>query len=167
MKSFKKWEIAVVVLVCLIVTQGLFAQVLKIEKGKKVKLNYSLSINGEVVDSTTGDEPLEFVQGEEILLPALEKSLEGMQKGEKKKIVLSPADGYGPLDDEAFKELPKTILPPEIEPQPGMIVELQTEDGQNIPAVIWEIKEDTIIFNMNHPLAGQSLEFDVEVVDVE
>ena len=167
MASFNKWEIAVVVVVCLAVTQGLFAQVLKIEKGKKVKLNYSLSINGEVVDSTIGDEPLKFIQGEETLLPALEKSLEGMQKGEKKKVVLTPEEGYGPLAEDAFKELPKSILPPEIEPQPGMIVELQADDGTNIPAVIWEIKDDTIIFNMNHPLAGQSLEFDVEVVDVE
>ena len=167
MQSLKMKEISLIMLICLGVTGGLLAQTLKVEKGKKVKLDYSLSINGEVVDSTVGDQPLEFVQGEETLLPALEQQLEGLQKGDKKKIVLAPEDGYGLLNDEAFKELPKSILPPEIEPQPGMIVELQGDDNTNIPAVIWEVKEDTIVFNMNHPLAGQSLEFDVEVIDVQ
>ena len=167
MHYVQKNEILLIMVVCLGVTTGLIAQTLKIEKGKKVKLDYSLSINGEVVDTTTGDEPLEFIQGEETLLPALEKQIEGMQKGDKKKIVLAPEDGYGPIDQEAFKDLPRTILPPDIEPEPGMIVELQAEDGTDIPAVIWEVKEDSIVFNMNHPLAGQSLVFDVQIVDVQ
>ena len=146
---------------------GICAEELKIEKGRKVKLDYTLSVKGEIVESTVGKEPLSYTQGDGTLLPALEAQLEGMKIKEKKTVVLSAQDGYGPADPKALREVPKSILPPNLEAQLGLVLELEDPTGQKFPAVISEIKEDKIVLDFNHPLAGQELKFEVQVVEIK
>ena len=141
-------------------------QELLVEAGRTVKIHYSLSVADEIVESTQGKEPLEYVQGKGDLLPKLEEALVGMKKGDKKIVTLSPQDGYGDVDPEAFRELPISVLPENVEPQEGLVLELESSDGDKIPAVIMEIQKDTIIVDLNHPLAGEELKFDVEIVDI-
>ena len=142
------------------------AEELHVAAGRTVKIHYSLSIADEIVETTQGQEPIEFVQGSHELLPKLEQALEGMVKGEKKIVILSALDGYGEADPQAFRELPISILPENVEPEPGLVLELESSDGDKIPAVIMEIQEESIIVDLNHPLAGEELKFDVEIMDV-
>jgi FKBP-type peptidyl-prolyl cis-trans isomerase 2 len=138
-----------------------------IEKGKTVSINYTLTVQGEVVDSSEGKEPLKFVQGEGRIIPGLENALEGMQKGDKKEVVIAAEDAYGPVNEQAIVDIPKdNFNAGEGTPQPGMNVQAQSQSGMPINGVILEVNDDTVKIDFNHPLAGKELFFAVEVVDV-
>jgi len=137
-----------------------------IEKGKVVKLNYTLTVKGQVVDSSEGREPLEYTQGEQMIIPGLENRLEGMKVGEKKTVIVGPEDAYGTVNKDAIIEVPKTQLGEDMEPQIGMMIQMQTPSGQALTGKIVEVKEDAVVVDFNHPLAGQELTFEVEVVGI-
>ncbi len=139
----------------------------KVEKGKKVKVEYTLTVDGKVVDSSEGKEPLSYVQGEGQLIKGFESQIEGMKVGESKKIVVAPKDGYGDSVPDAIKEFPKDKFPAEPPMQVGMVVEFNSPDGNTIPGIISEIKDTGIMVNFNHPLAGKTLNFDAKVVGIE
>jgi FKBP-type peptidyl-prolyl cis-trans isomerase 2 len=138
-----------------------------IEDGKTVKFHYTLTVKGEVADTSQGKEPLEYVQGKQMIIPGLESQLAGMKAGDKKRIVVGPEDAYGPIDPKAFVEMPKTNLEPGLDAQPGMVLQIPTKSGQPLTGMITEIKDETFILNFNHPLAGQELTFEVDIVDVK
>jgi FKBP-type peptidyl-prolyl cis-trans isomerase 2 len=138
-----------------------------IATGKKVKFDYSLTVDGQVVETTKGKQPLAYTQGQNQLIPGLEKQMAGMKAGEEKSIVVKPEDGYGPVMKEAFREFDKTKLPKDVEPKIGMMLELKDKDGNAYPAVISEVKDKTVMLDFNHPLAGKELKFDVKVVSIE
>ncbi|MBD3425893.1 MAG: peptidylprolyl isomerase [Candidatus Omnitrophica bacterium] len=138
-----------------------------IEKGKKVTLNYTVTTEGQTVDSTEGTEPFVYVHGEEKILPALAENLEGMEIGEKKSIEIPPEKAYGARSEAAFKELPRTALPGNVEPQVGMLLESKSPSGATSVIRISEIKPDTVVVDLNHPLAGKTLTFDVEIMSVD
>lgn len=138
-----------------------------IEEGKTVKFDYTLTVEGETVDTSEGKEPLQYVQGQGNIIPGLESQMIGLKEGDQKKVNVSAKDAYGEMNPELLQEVPKTILPPDVELKPGMMIPLQTKEGKPIPAVVSEIKEETIIFNFNHPLAGKDLVFDIKVVDIQ
>jgi FKBP-type peptidyl-prolyl cis-trans isomerase SlyD len=133
-----------------------------------VSLDYTLHLDdGQVVDSSEGREPLQFLHGRGQIIPGLEKELYGMQIGEAKKVAVSPADGYGEPDDEAFQLYPRDIFPDEMELTEGMGLHMRdTESGQVVEAYIYEIRPDGIVLDFNHPLAGETLHFDVKIADV-
>jgi len=137
-----------------------------IAKGKKIKINYTLTVDGEVVDSSEGKEPLEYTQGEGMLIQGLEKELEGMKAGDAKNVTVAPTEGYGEVSKDALREIPRSQFPPNIDPEVGQRLSMQAPQGQQIPVTVAEIKDDVIILDFNHPLAGKELTFDVTVISV-
>jgi len=138
-----------------------------IQEGSKVAFDYTLTVDGEVVDSSDGKTPLQYVQGQGQIIPGLENELVGMQVGEEKEVKVSPQEGYGELDPDAFREMPKTSLPADMKAAEGMMLAMQGPGGQQIPVKVSEVKEDALVLDLNHPLAGKTLKFSVKVVSVE
>jgi FKBP-type peptidyl-prolyl cis-trans isomerase 2 len=163
MKLFRNILIGWAVVACL----HLSADELVVEKGRRVKMDYNLLINSQPVESTQGKEPLEFLVGGGNVIVGLENQMMGMKVGDEKKIIVDPKDAYGVVDPGAFKEVPKSSMPPEAQLKPGLVVEVEDPQGGSFPGVVWEVKDQSVILNFNHPLAGQTLEFDVKVVDIQ
>ena len=138
-----------------------------IEKGSTVKLEYTLKDDaGIVLDSNKGQDPLTFTQGSEQLMPGLEKQIVGMHAGEEKKVVLQPEEAFGRTDPKAEAEVPKGMLPPEALSVGARLMARNTT-GEQRPVTVKEIKEQTVILDLNHPLAGKTLVFELKVLGVE
>jgi FKBP-type peptidyl-prolyl cis-trans isomerase SlyD len=136
-----------------------------VEHGVIVKLEYTLQIEDELVESTEEDGPIEFLQGYGEIIPGLEAALYGMAVGQEKAITVDPEDGYGEYDSEAFEEVPLEIFPDDMDLSLGMPVELYDEDeDETVEGFIAEIRTDTVVVDLNHPLAGETLNFQVKVV---
>ncbi len=143
------------------------------EQGKRtvsandvVSLEYTLTVDGQVIDSSEGHGPIEYIQGQGQIIPGLEKATYGMAVGESKEVVVPPAEAYGEADPNAFVEVPKGEFPPEIPLEVGTPLQLRDNQGQIFDATIAEIKEDSVVLNFNHPLAGKTLTFQVKVVGI-
>ena len=89
-----------------------------------------------------------------------------MKAGDEKSVVVTPEDGYGPVNPKAFREFPLTSLPKGMDPQAGMIIQMSTPDGKAFPVKISEVKKDTVLIDMNHPMAGKTLNFNIKIVSV-
>lgn len=137
-----------------------------VEKNTKVKINYTLTVDQKVVDSSEGREPLSFVQGTGAIIPGLEEQLEGMRVGQKKSVTVSPEKGYGLAHPEAVQKVPKTAFQKGTDVQKGMAVHGQN-NGHSFQATVVSVDKDGVTLDFNHPLAGKTLNFQVEVVDVQ
>lgn len=135
-----------------------------IEDNVIVTLNYTVKVDGEVVDTSDEHEPIEFIQGAGLVISGLERNLYGMGNGEKKEFTVEPADGYGDEDPDAYAEIPRSEFPPKIPLQPGVELLLKDEDGDEMQAYIVKVGEEAVTLNFNHPLAGKDMHFTVEVV---
>ena len=138
-----------------------------VKKDAVVEMHYTLKNDaGEVVDSSKGQDPMPFIQGRGNIIPGLEKALEGMIAGDTCDVSVKPEDGYGVHHAEGIQEIPKEALQGIENIEIGM--ELQSQDEQGNPFIvrIEEIKDDVIIINANHPLAGQTLHFNVSIESV-
>lgn len=134
----------------------------------KVKVHYKGTLsNGEVFDSSEGRDPLEFTLGAGQVIPGFDNGVVGMEVDETKKIEISSNEAYGDVRQDLIQEVPKSNLPPEIKPEIGMQLVSNTPDGQQIPLVVTEIKEESITVDANHPLAGKDLTFEVKLVSIE
>lgn len=138
----------------------------KIDDGVVVSLDYTLTVEGEVVDSSEENEPIQFIQGQEHIIPGLERELYGLKIGDDKKVTLSPEDGYGEVEPEAGMEVPRDEFPPEIPMEIGTGLQLKTQEGETVSAHIASITPDSVRLDFNHPLAGKELQFEVKVVDL-
>ena len=138
-----------------------------IEKGKTVLFDYVLTVDGEEIDSSKKSSPLTYVHGEGNIVPGLERQLDGLKAGDQKAIVVSPDEGYGPINPEAFREIPKSQLPPGMEPQAGAVLTAKIQEGREIPVVITDVRDDSVMVDFNHPLAGKELHFDVTIVEIK
>jgi len=142
-----------------------------IEKGNKVKIEYEGSLdNGKVFDSSEKHgQPLEFVIGEGKVIPGFENVVIGMEKGQEKTVKIESKDAYGEKRPELMKKIPKTQLPKEAQDkvQPGMVLGMQTPQGQQASVMVVDVGKDDITLDLNHPLAGQNLTFKIKVVGVE
>ena len=137
-----------------------------VSSGKQVTLEYTMKLDDQsVVDSNVGGEPLKVTHGKHELVPGLEKALEGMAVGEKKKVTVAPPEGYGPIDPKAFQEVDRKMVPVNAQ-KVGMQLEGTTTDGRKVFPRISEVKNETVVLDFNHPLAGKTLHFDVKVLDV-
>lgn len=128
-------------------------------------MNYALSVAGEVIDTTEGREPFQYIHGKNQIIPALEKQLEGLKTGDEREIILGPEDAYGIIDPEAFVEIPKSQLPQtdiEVGTRLGMI----GPDGSKFPATVVEVRFETILLDLNHPLAGKELHFLIRILEI-
>jgi FKBP-type peptidyl-prolyl cis-trans isomerase SlyD len=131
-----------------------------------VSIDYTLTVEGEVVDSTEDDEPLQFLQGHQNIIPGLEKELVGMKIGDNKKVVVPPTEAYGEVDPENIIEVPRDEFPTEIPLEPGTELEVKNADGEVLSATIAEISSSSVKLDFNHPLAGKQLMFDVTIIDL-
>lgn len=135
--------------------------------GKQVSLEYTLTLEDKSkVDSNVGKDPLVFTLGSHEVIPGLEKQLVGMKAGDSKHIEVAPEEGYGPVDPQRKQEVEKTKIPEDAR-KVGSKLTGQTPDGRMVFAQVTEIKDNTIILDLNHPLAGKKLLFDVKVLKVE
>lgn len=137
-----------------------------ITKGSKVAFDYTLTADGKVVDSSDKRGPLEYTQGDGRLIPGLTKQLEGMKVGEEKTIVVNPEEAYGNPRPEGIREIPFTAVPKNLKLEPGLMLQMQDANGQVFPAKVVEVKKDSVVIDMNHPLAGKTLTFKVKIVSV-
>jgi len=134
-----------------------------VQEGKTVTIDYVLTVEGKEVDSTKANGPMKYVHGKSSLIPGFTKGIEGMSVGDEKKIEISPEGGYGDINPEAFRTVNRTELPEEVEPAVGAVLEARTKDNKSFPVTIIEVKEDVIVLDYNHPLAGKTLNFNVKV----
>lgn len=138
-----------------------------ITEGSKVSLEYTLNIEGgETVDSNSGDEPLVYTQGNKEIIPALEEELAGMAAGDEKQVTLQPEEAYGTVDPDAFREVPLEQIPEDARSE-GQLLVMQDQQGNQQQIRVSEIRDETALLDLNHPLAGKTLQFDVKVVDVQ
>ena len=138
-----------------------------IEKGSSVKIEYTLKDDkGAVLDTNAGKDALAFTQGAQQIIPGLDKALLGMKAGDSKKVTVKPEDAYGAVDPKAEAEVPKDALP-----QGAAVVGTRLlargQDGQPRPVTVKAVKDTTVLLDLNHPLAGKTLFFDVKIVSVE
>lgn len=132
-----------------------------------VGIDYTLRLeDGQVVDSSEDRDPLEFLQGHGQIVPGLEQALYGMAVGEEKQVVVEPEQGYGEVDPESYQRFPRDAFPQEMELEPGMGLELVDSSGRPFLAVVAELGPENVLLDFNHPLAGETLHFDVKVVSL-
>lgn len=132
-----------------------------------VSIHYTLTNDaGEVIDSSRDGEPLLYLHGHGNIIPGLENALEGLGVGDTLKVTVAPAEAYGERDDEAVFAVPRSELPPGFDAPEGEMVRAQAEDGSVQHLIVLESREDEVLFDGNHPLAGETLHFDVEIIDL-
>lgn len=136
-----------------------------VSNGKVISLEYTLKLeDGQVVDTNVGQTPLSYTQGANQIIHGVEAALEGMEVGQAKLAVVSPTEGYGDSDPNAFAEVPKEKLPQEI--QVGTQLHGKDASGREIRPVVSAIKDETVLLDFNHPLAGKTLYFDLKVLNI-
>lgn len=133
-----------------------------IQENQVVTMNYELKVNGEVVDSNIGKDPLEFTFGIGQLIPGLESRINEMNEGDTKEVIVPAAEAYGEYNPEAKQALPKEQFG-DMELEVGMPLQGQGENGQPIQVVVDEIRDNEIVVDFNHPLAGQELNFSITI----
>lgn len=137
------------------------------KNGDNVKVHYTGKlVNGEQFDSSAGREPLGFTVGAGQMIKGFDAAIPGMVVGDKKTINIPAAEAYGEKDPSAIIEFPKEHVPAEMVLEPGMPLTLSNQQGQPVPVIVVEVKEDVIILDANHFLAGQELIFDIELVEI-
>lgn len=137
------------------------------KKGDTVKVHYHGKLtSGETFDSSSGREPLEFEVGSGSVIKGFDEGVTGMEVGQKKTINIPVNDAYGPRSDDMMIEFPKDRFPQNVEIEEGMQFMMSNGSGQNIPVTVSEIKESSVILDANHPLAGEELIFDIELVEI-
>jgi len=140
----------------------------EVKDGAVVSLAYTLRLsNGEIIDFSEAADPLEYLHGAENIIPGLETALAGLHVGDEKNIELSPEDGYGEYDPEEVEVIERTMLPKNLPPlKLGMVLAISDEDGNFSEAYVREIGQTSVTLDFNHPLAGQRLFFEVQVLDI-
>lgn len=144
---------------------------MKVEQNKMVGVDYKLTVDGQIADQSMPGQPLEFIFGTGMLLPKFEEAILGKEPGEKVAFTLSPEDGYGVKHPEAIVDLPKSIFMVDGKLAEdiifvGSVVPMADAQGNRMMGTIVEVAEETVKMDFNHPMAGKTLNFEVEVVMV-
>ena len=135
--------------------------------GDTVSIHYTGTLDdGTQFDSSQGSDPLEFELGSGHVIPGFDKAVEGMSVGESKNVRIEPEDAYGHRHDQLVQEVPRDVLPGDLDPQEGMALQSQSPDGQIMQLTITAVGAETITVDANHPLAGQALSFEIELVQI-
>lgn len=138
-----------------------------IEKGSQVSIEYTLTLeDGTKVDTNVGGEPLVYEQGSGQIIPGLESELAGLKAGDSKKVTVAPEKAYGPVDPEAFQEVEADKIPEEARTVGTMLL-ARDASGNGRQVRVHEIKDETVVIDFNHPLAGKTLTFDVKILEIE
>lgn len=140
----------------------------QVKENDTVKVHYTGKLsNGQVFDSSEGKEPLEIALGQGMLIPGFEKAIIDMKVNDKKTVNIPKEEAYGDIKEDLFHKVDNSQLPEEIKPEIGMGLTSRSEDGREYQFRIAEVNEDHIIVDGNHPLAGQDLTFDLELVEIK
>jgi len=135
--------------------------------GDTVRIHYSGKLNdGTQFDTSEGSDPLEFALGSGSVIPAFDQAVQGMSVGESKSVSIVPENAYGPRHDQLVQEVPRQALPDDIDPSVGMRLQGQGPDGQVMGLTITQVGDESITVDANHPLAGEVLNFDIELVEI-
>ena len=145
---------------------GLSAGGLAVADGLVVSLAYVLRLDdGEEIDSAENDDPLVYLHGAQNIIPGLEQALTGLKVGDARKVSVNPEDAYGDVDPEAYELVPYDAFPGDIDLEEGMELHMiDNETGRQMEAYISELRDDGALLDLNHPLAGETLHFEVEIV---
>jgi len=139
----------------------------QVKSGDKVKVHYHGKLtNGETFDSSEGRSPLEFEVGGGMVIKGFDDGVTGMSIGEKKTVNIPFNEAYGPRNPEMIIEFPKDRFPQDMEIEVGLPLAMSGGNGEQFQVVVTEIKEDSVMLDANHPLAGQDLVFDIELVEI-
>jgi peptidylprolyl isomerase len=139
----------------------------KVKEGDTVKVHYTGTLtDGTVFDTSAEREPLEFTLGQGQLIPGFEKAVVGMNVGDSTEVEIPSDDAYGESREDLVISVPKDQLPDDVEPQVGMQLQVNQQDGQPIPVRITDVGEENLTLDANHPLAGQDLKFEIELVEI-
>lgn len=137
-----------------------------VKNGDRVRIHYTGKLSdGTEFDSSRGRQPLEFEVGAGQIISGLDNEVNGMAVGDSSTVTVPAAEAYGPRDEALVHELPRSSLPDDIEPEPGLQLEAQAPDGRRIGLTVTDVKADAVTVDANHPLAGEDLTFDIEVVE--
>jgi peptidylprolyl isomerase len=138
-----------------------------VENGKYISVEYTGTLgNGEVFDSSVGRQPLEILMGDGQLIKGFETQLMGMVLNEKKSFTLTPEDAYGQRSGALMQSIPRSDVPEDMDVQIGMVVGFITPEGDRVPARVVQMDDEKLTMDLNHPLAGESLTFEIEVVGI-
>ena len=148
-------------------TEGDREDRMTISTGRLVTFEYTLkSDGGNVIDTSEGGQPFVYTHGKNEVVPGLEAELAGMQVGDSKTVIVKPEQGYGPINEQAIVEVPIDRIPEDAR-EVGRQLQGSGPDGQAVYPVVKEVREDVVVLNFNHPLAGETLHFDVKIVSIE
>ena len=137
------------------------------KSGDTVKIHYTGTLDdGTQFDSSAGRDPLEFELGGGQVIPGFDSAVEGMAVGESKNVRIEPDQAYGERHEQLVQQVPRSALPDDLEPQVGMGLQSQSPDGQVMMLMVTEVADESITVDANHPLAGQALNFDIELVEI-
>jgi peptidylprolyl isomerase len=138
-----------------------------VQKGDTVRVHYHGKLtSGETFDSSEGRDPLEFKVGTGMVIQGFDEGVLDMKQGDKKTVEIPVVNAYGPRDENLLIEFPNEQLPEGLKPEEGMQLQLNNQDGRAYPVVIRSIQENSITLDANHPLAGEDLIFDIELVEI-
>ena len=138
-----------------------------IKNGSVVSFEYTLSDeNGKLIESNKGEDPVTYTHGQHQIIPGLEKGLSGMDMNQEKNIRVQPEEAYGPVDPKGFKDVAKTEIPAQ-GLKVGTMLHARGPKGEDFSVRVHEIKEETVILDLNHPLAGKTLSFDIKVLNIQ
>lgn len=139
----------------------------KVKSGDTVSVHYHGKLtDGTTFDSSEGREPLTFTVGSGQVIPGFDNALIDMQIGDKKTVTIPSDQAYGPASPENIIDFPKSNIPPDMQIEKGMTLQLYGQDGQVINVLVVDIKEDAVVLDANMPLAGKDLVFDIELVAI-
>lgn len=137
------------------------------ENGDKVRVHYTGTLkDGTVFDTSHEGDPIEFAIGSKMVISGFEDAVVGMEPGDTKNFTVPSTDAYGEHDPRLVQEVPRTELPPELEPSPGMRLTASGQDGREIALVITDVSDNAVRLDANHPLAGEDLNFEIQLVEV-
>ena len=135
---------------------------MRVETGRIVSIEYQVTLaDGEVVESTEDNEPVHYLHGAGMLLPSLETALDQVEEGTRKQFTLQARHAYGERDESSVVTLPRTVFPATVDLSVGARLAARTNGGETYPLTIREIHHDKVVVDLNHPLAGKDLHFDV------
>ncbi len=140
----------------------------QVKTGDTVSIHYTGTLgDGSTFDSSAGREPLEFTVGAGQIIPGLDQAIPGMAVGDTKKVDVPADQAYGQPDPNARQAVPRAEIPADIPLEPGTQLQMQTPNGQVVPVMVAEVTETEVTLDANHPLAGQDLTFDIELVEIK
>jgi FKBP-type peptidyl-prolyl cis-trans isomerase 2 len=139
----------------------------QVKSGDTIKVHYHGTLNdGSIFDSSLQREPLEFTVGSGMVIPGFDEGVMNMAIGDKKTVNIPCAEAYGVVNEDMILPFPKNQFPADMQPEVGMQLMMNNQDGQQFPVVIVAVEEENVVLDANHPLAGKDLTFDLELVEI-